>query len=114
VGPPSGAAPRTLLLAISDLRDSIKKAQLHFFPKSAFVEAAGIEPAVDFDPSVKLVCGCVICEECLAAMALHSDGTNWLELALTDADLESVIRAWKGLAEPIRRAVRALLGSPGL
>jgi hypothetical protein len=78
------------------------------------VKAAGIEPAVDFDPSDKLDCGCVICEECRAAMVLYPHSLDWLDLALADADLQSVIRAWKGLAEPIRRAIWALLGSQGL
>src|SRR5579863_5639694 len=75
------------------------------------MEAAGIEPAVDFDSSGKLDCGCVICEECRAAMALHSDGTDWLDLALADADLQSVIRAWRVVAAPIKAAIRALIGS---
>jgi hypothetical protein len=75
------------------------------------MEAAGIEPAADFDLSGKLDCGCVICEECRAAMALHPQGLDWLDLAQNDADLQSVIGAWNGLAEPIRRAIRALLGS---
>jgi hypothetical protein len=74
-------------------------------------EATGIEPAVDLDASGALDCGCVICEECRAAMALHPHGRDWLDLALSDSDLQCVISAWKGLAEPMRRAIRALLGS---
>jgi len=44
-------------------------------------------------------------------MALHSHALDWLDLALNDADLQSVIKAWKGLAEPIRRVIVALRGS---
>jgi hypothetical protein len=75
------------------------------------MEAAGIEPAVDFDATGKLDCGCVICEECRAAMALHSDVTDWLDLALADPDLQSVIRAWTVLGAPLKAAIRALIGS---
>ena len=78
------------------------------------MEAAGIEPASDCDLNGKLDCGCVICEECRAAMALHPYGLDWLDLALSDGDLQSVIRAWKCLREPLRKAIRALLGSQGL
>jgi hypothetical protein len=75
------------------------------------MEAAGIEPAVDFDASGKLDCGCVICEECRAAMALHSDGTDWLDLAMADADLQSVNREWSVLTAPLKAAIRALIRS---
>jgi hypothetical protein len=75
------------------------------------MEATGIEPAVDFDASRKLDCGCVACEERRTAMALHYGGTDWLDLALADADLQSVIRAWRVLAAPLNAAIRALIGS---
>jgi hypothetical protein len=44
-------------------------------------------------------------------LALHDPGSDWLDWAFADADLQSVIEAWTGLAEPIKAAVRALIGS---
>ena len=44
------------------------------------MEAAGIEPSKDFAATGKLPCGCVICEECRAALALQNgaiNGSNW-------------------------------------
>lgn len=46
-----------------------------------------------------------------AANALHAGDSNWLDLALIDADLQCVILAWRGLSGPIRRAVVVLVRS---
>jgi hypothetical protein len=75
------------------------------------VEAAGIEPALEFDATGKLPCGCVFCQECRAALALHSWRPQWLELAFDDADLQRVLDSWGLLPAAIRRAVLALIAS---
>jgi hypothetical protein len=75
------------------------------------MEAAEIEPSFDFAATGQLPCGCVICEECRAARALHFRRTEWLELASSDADLQRVIATWGNLPEPIRRAILVLVGS---
>jgi hypothetical protein len=58
-----------------------------------------------------MACGCVICEECRAVLALQIWRIDWLELALNDTDLQRLIAAWSGLPMAIRRAVSALIGS---
>jgi hypothetical protein len=73
--------------------------------------AVGIEPAVDFDATGKLPCGCVICDECRAAMALQSGRTEWLEWASLDADLQRVIASWTQLPPAIRVAIAAIVQS---
>ena len=71
----------------------------------------GFESTSDFDATGKLPCGCVICEQCRAANALHCESFNCLSLASIDTNLQEVIAAWDGLPEAIRRAVMALIGS---
>ena len=78
--------------------------------RSSMAEA-GIEPASDFNATGKLPCGCVICENCRAALALHFGRPGWLELASADADLQRVVTAWTDLPDAIRRALIALVGS---
>jgi hypothetical protein len=72
------------------------------------VEAAGIEPACDFDGKNERVCDCVNCEKCRAARALHSGRSNWLDLSSIDADLQSVVLGWEEISHPIRKAIVAL------
>jgi len=73
------------------------------------LEAAGVEPRDDFDASGYLPCGCVICDECRAARALHFSSSNWLDLSSLDADLQSVHAAWSSLPDAIRKAIIALV-----
>ncbi|MGD9721503.1 MAG: hypothetical protein AB7O59_09865 [Pirellulales bacterium] len=73
------------------------------------MEAAGIEAESDFAKSNCDACGCADCEMCRAANALHSGRLQWLESALTDADLQRVILAWGTLPEAMRRAVLAIV-----
>lgn len=75
------------------------------------MEAAGIEPSNDFAATGLLPCGCVICEECRAAMALQNWRPEWLEVAFDDADLQRVVENWDNLADAIRLAITALIGS---
>jgi len=75
------------------------------------MEAAGIEPASDFDATGKLPCGCVFCEECRAANALQSKRSTWLNMASLDADLHRVIASWPALPGPIRAAMMALVAT---
>jgi hypothetical protein len=73
------------------------------------MEAAGIEPASDFDTTGQLPCGCVVCEECRAANALHCESSNCLSLASTDPNLQRVIAAWDTLSKAAKAAILALL-----
>ena len=72
------------------------------------MEAAGIEPAGDFAATGKLPCGCVICEECRAANALHGDCSSCLCMASLDADLQQIVETWSSLPGPIRAAILTL------
>jgi len=72
------------------------------------VGAAGIEPALSFNATGNLPCGCVICEECRAALALQTESLEWLAMALFDADLQRVIMVWDSLPTLIRNAILAL------
>jgi hypothetical protein len=45
-----------------------------------------------------------------AANALHPEFLKCLEVALIDADLQSVIVAWDRLPEAMRKAILALVG----
>jgi hypothetical protein len=56
-----------------------------------------------------LPCGCVICDECRAATALHSSVADRPNLASIDADLRNVLDAWSRLPNSIRRAILALV-----
>jgi hypothetical protein len=75
------------------------------------MEAAGIEPASNFDLTTATTCDCVNCEQCGAAPALHSRRSNWLDLASIDADLLSVVLAWEELSDPIQKGICALVRS---
>jgi len=75
------------------------------------VEAAGIEPNVDFDASGILPDCCVICNECRAAQALHSEFFKRHLLASLDADLQAVVVNWHSLPGTIRKAMMALFES---
>jgi hypothetical protein len=75
------------------------------------MEAAGIEPASDFDVSADADCTCDFCQGWRAAMALQNEGSNCLDLAQLDADLQQVISAWDRLPQAIRKAVTALVNT---
>ncbi len=75
------------------------------------VGATGFEPEPDSATSNCTSCGCVDCEMCRAANALHLGRLQWLESALNDADLRRVILGWAGLPEAIRDAITVLAGS---
>ena len=74
-------------------------------------EGMGFEPDADFAATGVLPCGCVICPECRAALALQTGRPEWHELASFDVDLQRVIAAWEGLPEGIRKAVMAVVES---
>lgn len=74
-------------------------------------KVAGIEPACDFDGKNERICDCVNCETCRAALALHSGGSNRLDLSSIDADLLSVVLAWQKISTPIRNAILGLARS---
>jgi len=71
----------------------------------------GFEPEPDFVSNNGEHCGYADCEMGRAANALHSGCLKWLELALNDADLPSVIVKWGELPVAIRKAMLALVGS---
>jgi hypothetical protein len=68
------------------------------------MEAAGIEPASDFDATGQLPCGRVICEECRAANALQGPCSDCHWMAFLDADLQRIVAAWNGLPAAIKAA----------
>jgi|GEM_PF-7096905 len=74
--------------------------------------AAEIERSNDFDATGKLPCGCVICEECRAALALQNWRLERLEVAFADAELQRVVEAWNQLSTSVRAAI-AILVKPG-
>lgn len=69
----------------------------------------GLEPTADFNLTGILPCGCVICEECRAALALQMARSEWLDLAPVDAGLQRVIAVWDRLPDAIRLAIAALV-----
>jgi hypothetical protein len=75
------------------------------------VEDRGLEPLGDFDAKRNSASTSIDHQEGAAARALHSGGPNCHCLSSLDADLQSVIAAWDGLAAPIRNAMIALIGS---
>jgi hypothetical protein len=75
------------------------------------VEAAGIEPSNDFAATGLLPCGCVICEECRAALALQSWRPEWLEVAFDDADLQRVVESWDRLPVTMRQAIVSMVSA---
>jgi hypothetical protein len=85
------------------------KSRFAIFAKSAWVQAAGIEPASCAESTVNCDGGCVKCQTPCAARALHPGGLNCHFLSSLDADLQRVIAAWDGLPVAIRRATLALI-----
>lgn len=75
------------------------------------MEAAGIEPVRDFAATGLPPCGCVICKECRAALALHSWRPEWLEVAFDDAELQRVVDSWGSLPHGLRQGILAILQS---
>jgi hypothetical protein len=69
----------------------------------------GLEPTAEFHPKDDTTSGCVSCQECRAARALHFGRSNWLDLSSVDADLLSVVLGWGKIPEPIRKAIVALV-----
>jgi len=67
------------------------------------------EPAGDFDVTADWECPCDFCQGWRAANALQTDGSNCLDLASSDGDLEQVIAAWGELPVVMRRAIMALI-----
>ena len=82
------------------------------------MEAAGIEPSFDFAATGQLPCGCVICEECRAAWALHfwrtecplasPDGVDCQDGECPPAVLH-IARAWSDLPPHVRDAIMTLV-----
>jgi hypothetical protein len=79
------------------------------------MEAAGIEPSIDFAATGNLPCGCVICEECRAAPALHFWGAECPLVSCNGVDCQdgdcppAVLRAWFNLPPHIRDAILTLV-----
>lgn len=73
------------------------------------MEAAGIEPECNFDPSAATISTSGKCDTCGAARALHSCGTYCPFLSSLDADLRSVIEAWDWLPAAIQKAIAAII-----
>lgn len=71
----------------------------------------GFEPNADFAATGALACGCVMCQECRAALALQTRRFNWRELALIDTDLQWLTAEWSRLPTAIRGAITALARS---
>lgn len=72
------------------------------------VEDRGLEPLKEYDANN---CRETTCDEShhpSAARALHGEGANRLSLALIDADLQWLVRAWPALPEAVRRPIIAL------
>jgi hypothetical protein len=74
------------------------------------VEAAGIEPAKDYDATVVLPCGWVICEEYCAANALQIKGTEGPCLTNVDPDLQFIAESWTALSVAQKKAIVTLVG----
>ena len=75
------------------------------------MEAAEIEPAIEFGATGILPCGCVISEQCRAALALQMDDSRCLRLALHDGNLQRIVGVWDRLPETFRSAVAVLVES---
>lgn len=71
----------------------------------------GLEPTASRGATGNGSCGCVICLECRAALALQTGHPDRLALASFDGDLQRVIGAWDRLPNAIQKAVLALVGS---
>ena len=74
------------------------------------VGATGFEAADKIDATTNDDCPCDFCQGWRAAIALQSRGSNCLDVARLDADLQRMISAWGRLPEAIRRAILVLLG----
>ena len=72
------------------------------------VEDRGLEPLRNSNTTVVLPCGCVICQECRAAQALHLECPEWHELVANDIDLQAVIKGWAALPDVICKAILGL------
>ncbi|MBX9791378.1 MAG: site-specific integrase, partial [Pirellulales bacterium] len=95
----------------SPCRDKDFDVRRRSMSSSGKVEAAGIEPSNDFSATGLLPCGCVICEECRAALALQNWRPEWLEVAFDDADLQRVVESWDAMPGSVRRAIVGLAES---
>jgi hypothetical protein len=72
------------------------------------VEAAGIEPASDFDGTTDDLCDCENCKQCRAANALHFECFKGQFLASLDAELQVLIGDWVRLDDSTRKAIGEL------
>ena len=75
------------------------------------VGATGFEAADKIVVTDDCDCPCDFCQGCALANALQTDGSNCLDLASLDADLQCVISAWDGLPEVVRRIVLTLVST---
>jgi hypothetical protein len=57
-----------------------------------------------------LACGCVVCDQRSAALALQTANTTCHPLAFQDADLQRVVNRRCNLEEAGRRAILAIIG----
>jgi hypothetical protein len=73
--------------------------------------ATGFEAADESAVTADDDCPCEFCLGWRAANALQGRGSNCLDLASRDADLQRVISVWAVLPAAIRRAVVALIGT---
>jgi len=73
------------------------------------VEAAGIEPVSDSATNDNIACGCENCQQCRAALALHSECFKRQFMASLDVELQIVIRGWGRLQDSIRSGIVTLV-----
>jgi len=73
------------------------------------MEAAGIEPASDFDATDSTASACENQQTPCAANALHDCGMGCPCLTLLDAELHKVIVTWAQLPTNIKRAIVTLI-----
>lgn len=112
----SGAPARERTRNPAGRRDPIRRLDrrnslLYNHLRTPKMEAAGIEPSSDLAATGKLPCGCVICEECRAALALQNWRPQWLEVTFDDPDLQRVVESWDALPAAMKAAIMALVRS---
>lgn len=89
----------------------MKNGTLRRSQSASKVEDRGLEPVSENDATgnVETVCG--FCELFGAANALHSDRIDWLQVALSDANLSILIMRWSSLEPRIRELIKTLVNS---
>jgi len=94
------------LFSVLNPENPQKQAGLRVFRR--IIGATGFEPADDFDASSATLCGCVICDDCRAANALHTAGIQGHAQSPIDADLRAVAMCWERLSAAQRKKIAKL------